>query len=555
MTRPQLRATLLPAPGAEGAEIPVRAREPLSLLGRLRPGRSWLTRFENLYIAAFVVGILVALFWTASKQLGTLLVEVAAFYEFIWGPALLVLVFAAVLRYSTVQGFVSFSEPDCLYLLPSPVRRSDLVRPRLVSATVLLAIVGALAGILVVVTSEGSHSGTRVGLGMLAGLALGVLLLAASWHVQRLRWATALAMRLTLPLLGLAVLLAFLQSGGRTARLVALWSGPWGWGILPLTSGAPGYTFAALGALCALALAAGVSVFLTAGGWTLGGFRVRARTRSQVVASLYTFDYRSVGQAAKADKAQNWQGRVRLHRPVRPKLTVPWHGALSLLRSPLRLVWGIVLGGAGMYLLAMQPLRMGALFAGAVALYLAASSLLEPLRQEVDTPGTAKVLLPWRFERVLWLHCLLPAAILIVAGVLTLVAGLIAGFLTVNAAGSMLILTIPLVCVVTLGAALSSRRGGRVSTNLVGLAAMDTTGFTWVFVIFQLATWALVSIGGTGLAVWLLARSGFAFGRLLPEIFAVLALAAVAMSLVVSAKQRPGLMERMAEFQKGSLET
>lgn len=552
MTRPTLRGTLLPAPPAEEAEIPVRARDALSLLTTLRPGRSWLTRLENVYIAAFVVGILLALFWTASKRLGTLFVEVAAFYHFIWGPALIALVFLGILRYSTVQGFVSFSEPDCLHLLPTPIRRSDLVRPRLVTATVLLAIVGALAGILVVVTSAGSHSAARIGQGALAGVALGVLLLAASWHVQRLRWATALAMRLTLPLLGLAVLLAFLQSGGRTARLVALWSGPWGWGILPLTSGAPAYTIAALGALCALALAAGISVLATAGGWTLGGFRVRARTRSQVVASLYTFDYRSVGQAAKADKAQNWQGRVRLPRPVRPALTVPWHGALGLLRSPIRLGWSILLAGAGMYLLALQPLRLGALFAGAVALYLAASSLLEPLRQEVDTPGAAKVLLPWKFERVLWLHCLVPAGIMIVAGALTLAIGLAAGFLTANAAGSLLILTVPLVFVVTLGAALSSRRGGRVSTNLVGLAAMDTMGFSWIFVIFQLAMWAIVSMAATALAVWLLARSGFRMSALLPEIFAVLALAAVAMKLVVSAKQQPGLLERIAEVQKGN---
>ena len=71
----------------------------------------------------------------------------------------------------------------------------------------------------------------------------------------------------------------------------------------------------------------------------------------------------------------------------------------------------------------------------------------------------------------------------------------------------------------------------------------------------QLAMWAIVSMAGTGLAVWLLARSGFAFGRLLPEIFAVLALAAGAMMLVVSAKQRPGLMERLAEIQKGNLGT
>ena len=173
MTRPTLRGTLLPAPAEEDAGVPVPARDALSLLASLRPGRSWLTRLENIYIAVFVVGIIIGLFWTASKRLGTLFVDVASFYHFIWGPALIVLVFLGVLRYSTVQGFVTFSEPDCVHLLPTPILRRDLVRPRLISATVLLAIVGAIAGILMVVTSDGSHSGGRVGLGALAGLALG----------------------------------------------------------------------------------------------------------------------------------------------------------------------------------------------------------------------------------------------------------------------------------------------------------------------------------------------------------------------------------------------
>ena len=552
MTRPALRGVLLPAPAEEDATVPVPARDALSLLSSLRPGRSWLTRVENIYIAVFVVGIIIGLFWTASKRLGSLFVEVAAFYHFIWGPALIVLVFLGVLRYSTIQGFVSFSEPDCVHLLPTPILRRDLVRPRLISAMVLLAVVGAIAGILLVVTSKGSHSGGRVGLGVLAGVALGVLLIATSWHVQRLRWATALVMRLTLPLLGLAVLIAFLQtSTNETAKLAALWSGPWGWGILPLTAGAPAYTYAALGALVVLALLAGASIFWTAGSWTLVGFRVRARTRSQVVASLYAFDYRSVGQAAKTSKAKNWQGVLRLPHPVRPMLTVPWHGALALLRSPVRLGWGIVLAGAGMYLLALQPLRQGALFAGAIALYLAASSLLEPLRQEVDTPGAAKVLLPWRFEKVLWLHCLLPAVLMIVAGLLTLAVGLAAGFLTVNAAGTLLILTIPLVCVATMSAGLSSRRGGRVSTNLVGFAAMDTTGFSWIFVIFQLALWAIVSIAATVVSVWLLSRSSFPLDLTFAAVLVVLILIGAAMQWGMANEQRPGLMERMAEAQQG----
>ena len=40
------------------------------------------------------------------------------------------LIMLAVLRYSAVQGFVSFSEADCLFLLAAPVTRADLVAGR-----------------------------------------------------------------------------------------------------------------------------------------------------------------------------------------------------------------------------------------------------------------------------------------------------------------------------------------------------------------------------------------------------------------------------------------
>jgi hypothetical protein len=311
---------------------------------------------------------------------------------------------------------------------------------------------------------------------------------------------------------------------------------------------------AALGLLCALALAGVVSMVRTAGSWSIDGFRVRARTRSQVVASLYAFDYRGVGQAARGDKTQNWQSRIRLHVPSRPPLTVPWHGAVAMLRSPVRLGWGVVLAGAGMFLLGysaphdpLQPLRQGALWAGAIALYLAASSLLEPLRQEVDTPGTAKVLLPWRFERVLWLHCLLPAGIMIVAGALALAGGLAGGFLTGHAAAEMSILTIPLTFFVVLAAALSARRGGRVSNNVVNLAAMDTTGFGAITIILQLAIWAILALGGTVLGVWVLVRHGhdFGFNPELVVVFATLAAIAAGMQRALASRPGPSFMDRM----------
>jgi hypothetical protein len=415
------------------------------------------------------------------------------------------------------------------------------VRPRLLSATLLLAVVGAVAGVLVAVGSAGSHSAGRLGMAALAGIALGVLIVSGSWHVQRLRWATVWALRLTLPALGLVILLAFAQVDGRTAKLAGLWSGPWGWGILPLASVGPSFGVVSLVLLCALAVAGGVSVFRTAGDCSVESFRIRARTRSQVVASLYAFDYRTAGLAGRATKAQTWQARVRLRPPRRPILVVPWHGAVALLRSPVRLVWGVVLAGAGMVLLALQPSRQGAIWAGAVALYLAATSLLEPLRLEVDSSGTPKVLLPWRFETVLWLHCLLPTALMILAGLLSLSAGLALGFLSGAATAAVAILAIPLSFVVILAAALSARRGGRVSNNLVTLIAMDATGYGWFLVVLQLVSWAVLALAATILIMTVLGRSGLSPDMGLFGVVAVLVILAVAMQRGLVAKPREPL--------------
>jgi hypothetical protein len=144
---------------------------------------------------------------------------------------------------------------------------------------------------------------------------------------------------------------------------------------------------------------------------------------------------------------------------------------------------------------------------------------------------------------------------MIVAGILTLAVGMAAGFLKVNAAGTLLILTIPLVAVATLSAGLSSRRGGRVSTNLVGFAAMDTTGFSWIFVIFQLAFWAILSLATTVLAVWLLSRSGFPLDLTFAAVLVVLIIIGAAMQWGMATEQRPGLMERMVEIQQGKRES
>ena len=425
----------------------------LALLASLRPGRSWGARAENLYISAFTIAVIVGLFWGLSKRAGSLFVEVAGFYHFVWGPPLIVLIFLGAFRYSTVQGFVSFSEPDCLLPPagpsaaqgpgPAAAGSSDGASGRRRSARR-----GPDRGGLGGGAIPGSESGrppwpalrweclSLRGVGTCSGCAGrrygrcdSRCPLSASPSFSRSPRSEAT--RLNTPVSGRA------RGAGPSCR----WTGSVVYGVVALVL------------LCALAAAAAVSLFRTAGDCSTESFRMRARTRSQVVASLYALDYRSVAVAGRGDKAQTWQARVRLPLPRRPVLIVPWHGAVALLRSPVRLGWGIVLAGAGTFLLALQPTRQGALWAGAVALYLAATSLLEPLRLEVDASGTAKVLLPWRFEKVLWLHCLLPAMVMIAAGFLSLAGGLALGYLTGAGAAAVAMLAIPLSFVVI------SRRG------------------------------------------------------------------------------------------------
>jgi len=404
------------------------------------------------------------------------------------------------------------------------------VLPRLATATVLVGALGALAGALVAIVSHGAtQSGGRIGKAALAGFALGVLVVAGSWHVQRLRWATVWVLRLTLPALGLTILLGFAQGAGSTLRQAVLWSGPWGWGILPVSAEGSSYGVIGLVLLCGLALAAGISLFRSAGRCPIEEFRSRARTRSQVVASLHALDYRTAGLATKGSKARTWQARLRIRLPRRQILIVPWHSAVALLRSPVRLGWGIMLAGAGMVLLALQPTGQGTLWAGAVALYLAATSLLEPLRLEVDSPATARLFLPWPFDKVLWLHCLLPTAIVVMAGVLAVAGATALGYVTAGAFGAMMLLVIPLSLVIVLAAAFSARRGGRVSANLINVASLDTTGFSFMFVLLRLAGWAILALVVTVVAVYFVGRARFGFGLPLLEVFAVLVVLAIAL--------------------------
>ena len=264
---------------------PVDARDLIAVSRSLHPGRSLISLAQTIYITVIALGILVVAFWALWKRLGSFFVDVAGPYHIIWGTPAVALIMLAVLRYSAVQGFASFSEADCLFLLAAPVARADLVRPRLRRAALALGVGGMVLGVLASFASGGSsRTAGRILEAAVAGFALGVILVAAGWQVQRLRGAAIWVFRLTLPALGVVVLLVFAQRMGGTSRVATLWSGPWGWGLLSL--GVSSWWAGAVGVilLCVLAGVGWAGVRASAGGASVEGFLRRARARSRRLA-------------------------------------------------------------------------------------------------------------------------------------------------------------------------------------------------------------------------------------------------------------------------------
>ena len=308
--------------------------------------------------------------------------------------------------------------------------------------------------------------------------------------------------------------------------------------FLPSAAQSPAGALLATVLLSLLGIAGWFSLAPTAGGSTLESFRLRAGTRSRVVASLYSGDTRSVLLARREAKASRpLFGRIRLPAPATPYLAVVWRGALALSRSPGRLAWGVALAAGGALLLAGESGRPALVWLGSLALYLAASSLLEPLRMEVDRPVVSQVLLPWQYGRVLWFHCLLPAALLAGSALVATAVGLTAGYLSLAASGLVVVFAGPAALTVVLAAALSARRGGKVPLNLILMTGTDNTGLSMLGVAAWMGAWAIASTTLVSVAVSLLSRAAATPGAptlMVTEIAAFVAAAVFLQRLLIS---------------------
>jgi hypothetical protein len=481
----------VPAPSA-APRTPVReirafwrtVQAPPSLLKRLEP-------VYYVFITLAIGGPFV--YGTASEALAEVGTPRAVAT---WGPSLALVGLLALVRWGAVQGPVVFSIADVAQLLGAPLRRSELVLGRLTRG--LLAGTGAaavLAGI-VVVGVAGHHRGVdavRAAAFVVAIALLGLLGVAGSSLVAgSARWDRA-TRRASWPVFVAAAALVVVDSSGSTGRHVALWSGPWGWAVQPLAPDAGGWPVAL--ALVALAAAAGVALAVARRGrCSTERHMLRAEARGGAVAALYSMNARYVRRSLTSVSAGPAAGRgMRLRPPRSPRLAVAWRDAVAVLATPQRLGEALVLAAGGTAVCLVNGDRPAAVAGGALAVYVGASRLLEPLRAETDQPGRARVLLRARMGHVLSQHAIVPGVVVVVGAAVAAVACAAAGALPDHGAAAAL-LAVAVAPAVTLCAALSSRRGGQLPPSLLSVTYGDQTGMSGAIIVLWIVAFPVLAV-------------------------------------------------------------
>lgn len=473
------------------------------------PGPTVWQRLETVYTFVLITAIFgVGIF----DAVHTALAQVLSFDgATTWGPPVVLVTLLVAARWGAYQGPVVFSVADVAHLLGAPLDRRALAARRLATSLGYGAVTGALLGGVLDVGLAGD--GRTLDAGRAAGLcvalaAVGVIGVAGAWAVQ----ASARLERLLTPLTWGALVAAtgagLIADRTPGARRIMIWSGPWGWAAAPVQAKAWPLAVALLAATAAVAATLALR---RCGGCSAERHLRRAEARAGAAASLAAFDARSMRRAlstVSAGGAPRATGRLRW--PGRKGLVslLAWRGVTALRRTPARAAEGVVLGGGGAALLLVAADRVTAALGGGLLLYLAATRLLEPLREEIDKPGRTRILLTARWGHVLFAHAILPGALLAVATLLTL-AGCAVGGVVDTPAGGVAAVALLAVPSATLAAALSSRRGGRLPQSVLTMATGTDAGGTGGFLIVgYLLLWPLVGAVGAGLPAALVAHGG-----------------------------------------------
>ncbi len=501
-----------------------------------RPGPTLGKRLDTAYMVAITTGILGALLYsTASSALGSWLTP-TTMPE--WGPAVVLVALVAVARWGTWQGPVVFAAPDVGVLLGAPLGRRALAMRPLARALGVAAGAAAVVAGVALVGLAGHRRGVDAGpaAGLVIGLALvGLLGVAGAARVQcSARWARASAIAVPASLAVGAALVAVARTGA-TGRRVVLWSGPWGWALRPVAGAT---TAASLLALALLLATTAVAVAAAARGFEpcpTERHAVRAEARSGAVASAWALDARtarlSLRQAAGPARTQ---ARRRLRVPRRPELAVPWRDATAALRAGQRTLGCAALAAAAAVLAIAAADRGAAELVAALGTYVAASVMLEPLRQEVDQPSTSRVLLRRPFGRVLLGHVAVPIVVLATGAALAGVGMAAAGALPARG-GAIALAAVAVLPAIVLCAAMSSRRGGRLPVSVLAMGSTGDPSGGGIVVAWLLA-WPAGAVALGALPLIYVARAHALSGAAVVS-FAVLATAPFVLAQVLAASE------------------
>ncbi|XAY05811.1 hypothetical protein DSM112329_02671 [Paraconexibacter sp. AEG42_29] len=428
-----------------------------------------------------------------------------------WGPAVVLLGVVVTARWGAYQGPVVFAVADVAHLLGAPLSRRGLAARRLGLALAVGALVGLALGAVAVVGIAGHDDGISAarGAGLIAALgAVGVIAVAAAWCVQ----ASARVERVLGPLTWVVLVVgAGAGALGRTndaVRDVELWSGPWGWAVTPVHSA---QWPIGLALVVVTAAAAAAAVLRRCGNAPTERHLRRAEARAGAAASLAGFDARSTRRALRdvaARKPPRATGRLHFAGRGRLELLIAWRGATALRRTPARAAEALVVAGGAVALLLTASDRATAGLIGGLLLYVAATRVLEPLREEIDMPGRARLLMPFPWGRILVGHVVLPLVLLLVAAGLA-VAICVGTGSALPDAGALAVVAVLGVVPATLAAALSARRGGRLPVSVLSMATGSDMGGSGGFVIVGwLLMWPLVAVIGAGAPAAIVAGSG-----------------------------------------------
>lgn len=487
MTSPDTATAGTGAP--DKADIAARTKATFALLRQLRRAHlrerassAAFTAYAALIGLAVYGGLLLP--WLRRLSAGNAHTTAGAPFAAAAPPALIGLVllaYLAVLRDALWRGPVTLPAPAASWLLPMPIDRGRLLRPRLRGQLVIAAFAGAVLGAAVaVVLSTGGMTGAGFGplLGACAGsfAAAGLLAVGTAALVARYRGGDRLVRRLgpvaALCAVGLAVqagLAAYGHGSGVLLR-VELWSGPWGWTVQPALVAAgrsmPGMP-GAVGVLAVAAVVAAAVAVRACAGMPGRSLRARARSVTGFSAGLVALNPRAAALEVRAARSRPVRA-LRLPVPRRAGLIIAWRDATALLRVPSRLGWAVLLTAAGGLLVTLSA-GTGSLFgslalaaAGLAAGYLAVAQLAEPARLDADDPARAGHL-PYPFDRLAARHAVVP---LVLGGLL---AEVCAAAVAVGT-GSVVALLLPVVTVPALVAAamVSAYRGPVPAAAMAG---------------------------------------------------------------------------------------